>query len=31
MFQTAIFGSFSTQLKVSEVQGLAIWIYKLWN
>lgn len=31
MFQTAILGSFSTQLKVSEVQGLAIWIYKLLN
>lgn len=31
MFQTAISGSFSTQLKVSEVQRLAIWIYKLLN
>lgn len=29
MFQTAILGSSSTQLKASEVQGLAIWIF-LW-
>lgn len=29
MFQTTVLGSFSTQLKVSEIQGLAIWIYKL--
>lgn len=29
MFQTAVLCSFSTQLKVSEIQGLAIWIYKL--
>lgn len=29
MFQTTVLGSFSTQLKVSEIQGLAICIYKL--